>query len=609
MSIYFDEKKLKQCDAVLVQMPYTWLNPSLALGLLKTDLSEAGVSNEIVYASHHFVDAVGYDLFTTAENLFEPYHSAWEMLFAPFTDFTPQKSAEEVLRILSESVDVMYTKDHKKYPPGEVYDMVMQIWPTLSQRTADFLDEEADAIMKRGPKIVGCSVLTQQRNASFALFKRIKERDPDIVTIMGGSCCAGEVGDAYVSRIPSLDYVFTGEGDRALGVGCRMILEDRTDELKKIHPEFHTPHAPIVNKRLEDMNDSPIPDYTEYFEQVKRDSFVQNDQAVILMESSRGCWWGQKGKCRFCGLHLSKESICYRPKSDDRVWDEAKELSARYGKRDLLFADCILDLGFIRRLPEEAPDDRKHLRIIAECKSNMKERDMRLLKRNGFVSLQPGIESLSDGMLKLMNKGAQTIDQLACLKYARMYGMRMFWNLLYGFPGEEVPWYDEMIELMSHIHHLQPPTGFSYMMLVRNSVFYDDHDEYGIHTILPRENELATDPDTDFSMKTSNYFITPDIVRHTDQYERIRVARESWQADFHSGKSLRMSESEEKAVIRDTRYAFKRVFTLEGIRRQLLLMTRETASEKKVLEALREQYEESEIEDALSFVERNHLSV
>ena len=92
MNIYLDEEKLKQSDVVLVQMPYTWLNPSLALGLLNSDLFDAGVSNEIVYASHHYVDAVGYDLFTKAENLFEPYHSAWEMLFAPFTDFTPQKA-------------------------------------------------------------------------------------------------------------------------------------------------------------------------------------------------------------------------------------------------------------------------------------------------------------------------------------------------------------------------------------------------------------------------------------------------------------------------------------------------------------------------------------
>ncbi len=51
-------RKIK-ADVVLIQMPHTWLNPSLALGLLKADLHAEGISNEIIYASHHYIDFIG----------------------------------------------------------------------------------------------------------------------------------------------------------------------------------------------------------------------------------------------------------------------------------------------------------------------------------------------------------------------------------------------------------------------------------------------------------------------------------------------------------------------------------------------------------------------
>ncbi|MBO4267412.1 MAG: RiPP maturation radical SAM C-methyltransferase [Lachnospiraceae bacterium] len=598
--------EIKQADVVLVQMPYTWLNPSLALGLLKSDLTGEGLSNEVIYASHKYVKAIGEELYEEADNMLEPYLSAWELLFAAFTDFTPQQRAEDVLRSISLKVDRMKARDGRIYKSEVYHEKVMELWNELVPRTERFLDDTADEILMRRPKIVGSSVMTQQRNASFALFKRLKERDPGVVTIMGGSCCTGGVAAAYAQRIPSLDYVFTGEGDGALGKGCRLIIDGKTERLKTEHPWFHVAGAPVVNRCLEDLNDSPIPDFSEYFEQVSRDEFA-NEKRWLVMESSRGCWWGQKGRCRFCGLHLSDESIHYRPKTDERIWSEAKELAARYGVNYILFADCILDHGFIKRLPEEAPDDRRHLRFVGECKSNMTDRDMRVLKHNGFIYLQPGIESLSDDMLKHMNKGAKVIDQLACLKYAKKYGVRLFWNLMYALPGEKASWYDDMIELMRHIHHFQPSTGFTCMMLVRNSVFYEDHDTYGVHTILAREIDRAADPDEEFSLRTANYLGSPDIERHEECYAGLSRAREEWIADSALKKSLIQTESDDCTIIRDTRYEFKKVFRLEGAMREMYALTQEIASEKKVFEVLGMTYSHEEIESACDFLCRNWL--
>ena len=44
--------------------------------------------------------------------------------------------------------------------------------------------------------------------------------------------------------------------------------------------------------------------------------------------------------------------------------------------------------------------------------------------------IQPGIESLSDHVLKLMRKGTTALQNIQLLKWCREYGVQPEWNLL-----------------------------------------------------------------------------------------------------------------------------------------------------------------------------------
>ena len=600
--------QIRQADVVLVQMPQTWLNPSLALGLLKADLNREGISNETIYASHHYIDFIGYDLYKEAVIHLDYIRNAWEMLFAPMTDFTPMESALSVIKKICDKQGVMYAGNRNTFSSAELFEKIEEMWPKLLEVSEAFIEYEAKLILERKPKIVGCSVMTQQRNASFALCKKLKELDPDIVTIIGGGCCTGETGPAYVSTVPSLDYVFSGEGDGALGKGCALIMAGKRGELLKTHPEFLVPGAPPVNRAIEDLNTVPIPDYSDFFEQIKEDDFENGDSSIIVMESSRGCWWGQKHRCRFCGLHSCEESLRFRKKTDERIWSEIKHLRDTYGISEFYFSDCILDMEFIRRLPLDPPDDRKGIKILVECKSNLKDIHMRALKVNGFIRVQPGIESLSDDILKLMSKGAAVIDQLACLKYARKYGVRLYWNILFGIPNEKKEWYDDMLSLMSHIRHFQPPTSVQNMMLVRNSVFLEEHDRFGLHTINTQIHERACDPNPDFTEKTALIFESPEMVTVTGIEALLMKEVDQWWRDFETGKNLIYVRYDDCTVVRDTRGGgMKKVFRFKGAEREILDLTAETASENKLLENLSQRYEEKEIRQALELLERNWI--
>ena len=94
--------------------------------------------------------------------------------------------------------------------------------------------------------------------------------------------------------------------------------------------------------------------------------------------------------------------------------------------------------------------------------------------------MQPGIESLSTPILQSMKKGCTLLQNLQFLKWAKQYGIKSAWNLLYGFPGEDPEEYRKMARLIPSLHHLQPPEACPRVQVVRFSPYFTRWHEYGL---------------------------------------------------------------------------------------------------------------------------------
>ena len=196
------------------------------------------------------------------------------------------------------------------------------------------------------------------------------------------------------------------------------------------------------------------------------------------METSRGCWWGQKHHCIFCGLN--RDSMGYRQKSAQRVDAEVRHLVRRYGIKKMMMTDNIMSRAFIREaapLLAEAPE---HEQIFFEVKANFGKEELRGLKAARIDHLQPGIESLSTHVLEVMKKGVDALQNLQVLKWAKELGIRVSWNVLCGFPGETAEDYERVAALIPLIHHLPPPLGFSQITIDRFSPLFMDPERFGI---------------------------------------------------------------------------------------------------------------------------------
>jgi ribosomal peptide maturation radical SAM protein 1 len=136
--------------------------------------------------------------------------------------------------------------------------------------------------------------------------------------------------------------------------------------------------------------------------------------------------------------------------------------------------DNILDLKYFDTFIPMLESRPAPVELFYEVKANLKKRQLRQLRSANIRRLQPGIESLHDGVLGLMKKGVSAIQNIQLLKWSLELGIEPLWNLIWGFPGEEPEWYAQMASLIPRIRHLPPPGSVSEIRLDRFSPLFNE---------------------------------------------------------------------------------------------------------------------------------------
>ena len=327
--------------------------------------------------------------------------------------------------------------------------------------------------------------------AAIAIARQLRRCRPGVRIAVGGAACFEEQGVGVLASFACVDAVCISEGERVVGPLARALRGERPlAEVPGIvyrlaDGSHRCTEAPPVTENLDSL---PVPEYGDYLHQLARSEWASSVRPRLFFEASRGCWWGQKHLCTFCGLNA--EGLAFRRKSAGRVYDEIRELFARYPEIDGLQAtDNILDMSYFQsvlpRLAAVAGRDRSR-RLFFEVKSNLRKHQVAALARAGVTHVQPGIESFSDEILALMRKGATGIGQIQFVKWAHELGVQSVYNIIIRNPGERATSYRDMTALVPYIEHLPPPTSLTPMLLNRFSPYHSAPEERGIRRMRPR---------------------------------------------------------------------------------------------------------------------------
>ena len=463
--------------ALLIVAPFGLIEyPNLAVSLLKALATRAGFACDVHYCSLEFAREVGWNTYRLVYNT-DPQLLMGERLFAPalFGDAIPSWT-----RYWSEVVEP-YDRPlwrHLRAPEG--YEANSRGFEALQERARSYVDAYAARTDLADYDVIGFSTSYSQNLASLAIARRLKARFPGTTIVFGGANCHGAMGEGLLRAFPFIDYVCTEEGDHAFPALLAALGRGGPVSVPGIVARAADGSVPASGRPtlVESLDTLPYPDFSDYFAAFR---FRPSEHAApegIPMETSRGCWWGEKHHCTFCGLN--GQAMRFRSKSPTRVADELRTLVERWGVRRVMMTDNIMDNRFVADLLPHLAATRVHEQIFFELKANLRHRDVELLARAGITHLQPGLESLSTHVLGLMDKGCDAFQNLQLLKWGKEFGLRVSWNLLCGFPGETAEDYDAVAALVPRIYHFQPALGFAQISIDRFSPMFTAPEDFGI---------------------------------------------------------------------------------------------------------------------------------
>lgn len=458
-------------DVVFAVMPFADVNrPAIGVSLLKAAIEKCAFTSRVEYFDVDLAELIGYGLYEYIANTLSTDSMVGEWFFADlvFGDGIPHES-DYVSRMLS-----LYVSDPE---------FRKNLLKAREQRRS-YVEQCANRIQELKPKVVGFTTTFNQTCACLAVARALKERPDPPVIVFGGANCEGEMGLQMIRSFPWIDYVSTGEADISFPLFLERLLRDGNADplpgiLKRGESTELTSPDPIFT-----LDDLPIPDFTEYYERLEQSPIKASITPSLLLETSRGCWWGAKQHCTFCGLNGN--TMAFRSKSPERVFDELSFLTNKYGLKRVDCVDNILDTRYINTLFSKLSESDLEVELFYEVKANLRYDQLVTLHAGGLRSIQPGIESLSNEVLRLMKKGCTGLQNIQLLRWCDELGIIVAWNVLAGFPGESPSEYQRMAELIPLITHLQSPASCSPIRLDRFSPFFMKAADLGLTRVRPK---------------------------------------------------------------------------------------------------------------------------
>lgn len=460
------ESALDTClaDVLLIVPPFAGIErPAIGPHLLAACAARAGHPVDVLYANVLFAAAIGEKAYYHVTN--SPYP-----LLVGDRVFARAAFGVESVRHLRERYAELDT-DHVPATRTRGFGEMLDELPELERTAERFIEMVAEAVAARHKRIIGLTNTFQQLAASHALGRALRRRDPDATLILGGNNCSGEMAEAQHALSDAFDVVFAGECEAAF-VGFLDARASGSALPRVVHGE-----------PCRDLDGLPPVDLSRWYEQ--HELFHPEgtrEYLTLLYESSRGCWWGEKHHCTFCGMG---ETLAWREKSASRVIEELQQLLAAHPNRRVLMTDSILPNTYFKSLLPRMATELERATIFYETKSNLTFARCQLLARAGVDMIQPGIEALSTSLLRRMDKGVTARQNVDLLRFGKMLGLDVTWNLLYGFPGDELAEYEEQLRLLPSLTHLQPPAGPFRLSIDRFSPYHRHPERHGIRGLRP----------------------------------------------------------------------------------------------------------------------------
>lgn len=420
--------------------------PSIALSVLKSYLEGYGFSNITIKYWNMLFHSVISNFYDYLEK---------ELIEFPLSPFLGIAAEDKNDLLAKEKIKMhLFTESLKLGNNINVYLQNFDFDKLISQ-TRTIIQEEIRSINNDDVMLVGFSSKYYQWFPASIIAGSIKHKDKNIKIVIGGFDNSN-AALSFIEYCDDVDFVIWGEGEIPLLKLCNE-LKNNTDYYDQIPRLIYRKNDKFeVSKdksiAVVNINESPPPDYDDYFDQVRDE--IRKD-IMLPVEASRGCYWEQ---CKFCFFN---EGHFYRTKEINKVIKEIDTLTSKYNVQNYFFVDSHVNNEKKEKLKELVDHiiiyNRQNPKPINNGLTEIMHKDfnseiIKKLTLANFFHIQIGFESVSDSLLKKMKKSTSFSDNLLFLKFSTHYRLLCDINVIIGFPDETD---EDIIESIKNLHFLR----------------------------------------------------------------------------------------------------------------------------------------------------------
>ena len=470
---------------MLVASPWPLFNrPSIQISALKAYLNQH-LRDVHIHAWHLFLsiaDSIGYKTYQALSQ------RTWlaETVYAAILH--PERAA---------SIEKLYLQ-HAKHEP----DLEHLAFNDLVYKVKSATDTLIKQIKWQKTDLVGFSVSLCQMTASLYIMREIKRINPGVKIVVGGTTFCGPSARDFLEVFSHIDFIVQGEGEIPLLELIRFFNNGKKLDKKQDIPGIVSRHSQnemsTCFSQVSDLEQLPCPDFKDYFVTLQGFAPEKRFFPTLPIEASRGCWWNRsifqanmdetqtigkhipKNGCAFCNLNLQWQG--YRTKAPRQVAREIDDLTANHQTLSIAFMDNIVPNSKVRGPFKEIRQLGKDVQLFGEIRANTTLPELVRMQRAGLEELQVGIESLSAGLLKKMNKGTRVIQNLEIMKHCEMLGLKSSSNLIIGFPGSDEKDITATLEAIDFAMPFQPLKPVRFWLGLESPV-WQSYREFNIKSI------------------------------------------------------------------------------------------------------------------------------
>ena len=332
-------------------------------------------------------------------------------------------------------------------------------------------------ILDKADGVIGFSLGSfDQLIPSLTLANLIKQIDPHVFIVFGGAILP------YMGRslemapfYQMVDGFIIGEGETPLYHLVDSLDNNRSlDEVPNfIHKDSSGRIRKSQTHTIEDVNALPTPS----FEDLDLGAYYNSARVVPLL-TSRGCYWNKCAFCSLCSTYGSK----YRERDMNSVIDDIKKLYDDQGIEFFVFNDESITAHRLDMISDAILKEGLDIYWIALIR--LEKGFTRAIFEKAFKAgcriISTGLESGSQRVLDLMEKGITVDTAMNTIKNAHDSGVWVNIFTIIGLPGETAEDARMTTEFVVQHHDLIGSNSVGSCLVMCGSKLYLDREKYGI---------------------------------------------------------------------------------------------------------------------------------